>query len=78
MLAWGAYVAGEIETSAGRRDLAEPDYVPAVELAHTSGATFLVGVASVGLLAARAAEGRVDDALHGYREVIDYFAATGN
>ena len=50
----------------------------AVELARGSGATFLVGVATVGLLAVRAAGGRVHDALRGYREVIDYFARTGN
>ena len=78
MLAWGAYVAGEIETFDGRRDLAEQHYVRAVDLARTSGATFLVGVASVGLVAARAAAGRVAEALVGYREVVDYFARTGN
>ncbi len=78
MLSWGAYVTGEIETCAGRRDLAEQHYVRSVELARTSGATFLVGVASVGLLAARAAAGRVAEALVGYREVIDYFSRTGN
>ena len=78
MLAWGAYVAGEIETAAGRRDRAEQHYVRAIDLARTSGATFLVGVATVGLLAVRAAAGRVDEALGGYREVIDYFARTGN
>ncbi|HEX2075133.1 MAG TPA: BTAD domain-containing putative transcriptional regulator [Geodermatophilus sp.] len=78
MRSWGAYVTGEIETCAGRRDRAEEHYVRAIELARTSGATFLVGVASVGLLAARAAAGRVTEALVGYREVIDYFARTGN
>jgi tetratricopeptide (TPR) repeat protein len=78
MLAWGAYVDGEIETAVGRRDRAEPHYVRAVDLARTSGATFLVGVASVGLLAARADAGRVREALAGYREVVDYFARTGN
>jgi tetratricopeptide (TPR) repeat protein len=78
MQAWGAYVTGEIETSVGRRDRAEPHYVRAIALARTSGATFLVGVASVGLLAAQAAAGRVHEALTGYREVVDYFARTGN
>jgi predicted ATPase/DNA-binding SARP family transcriptional activator len=75
---WGAYVTGEIETSVGRRDLAEQHYVRAVDLARRSGATFLVGVASVGLVAARAAAGRAAEALVGYREVVDYFARTGN
>jgi predicted ATPase/DNA-binding SARP family transcriptional activator len=78
MRAWGAYVTGEIETAVGRRDRAEPHYVRAVDLARTAGATFLVGVASVGLLAARADAGRVREALVGYREVVDYFARTGN
>ena len=35
-------------------------------------------MATVGLLAARAEAGQVHDALRGYREVIDYFARTGN
>src|SRR5690606_8576713 len=78
MRAWGAYFAGEIETFAHRREAAEQHYADAIELARRSGATFLVGVASVGLLAARAAAGQVHDALRGYREVIDYFARTGN
>jgi predicted ATPase/DNA-binding SARP family transcriptional activator len=78
MRSWGAYVTGEIETSIGRRDRAEQHYVRAVDLARTAGATFLVGVASVGLLAAQAATGRATEALTGYREVVDYFARTGN
>jgi predicted ATPase/DNA-binding SARP family transcriptional activator len=78
MLAWGAYVDGEIENLAGRGEPAEHHYLRAIDLARTSGATFLVGVATVGLLTVRATAGRVHDALRGYREVIDYFARTGN
>ena len=78
MLAWGTYVAGEIESSAGRSELAEEHYVRAIDLARSSGATFLVGVATVGLLTVSAAVGRIDESLRGYREVIDYFARTGN
>ena len=78
MLAWGAYVAGEIESAAGRCEPAERHYRTAIDLARRSGATFLVGVATVGLLAVRADAGRIDDALRGYREVVDYFARTGN
>jgi tetratricopeptide (TPR) repeat protein len=78
MLSWGSYVDGEIESLAGHNEIAEDHYLRAIELARTAGATFIVGVASVGLLAVRAAAGRVDDALRGYREVIDYFARTGN
>lgn len=78
MRAWHAYVAAEIDSSSGRHEDAERRYQRAVELARASGATFLVGVATVGLLAVRARTGRVDDALRGYREVVDYFASTGN
>ena len=76
--AWSSYVQGEIESAAGRRDLAERHYRHAVERARHAGATFLVGVAMVGLQAELTRAGRVDDALSGYREVIDYFARTGN
>ncbi|HWM59534.1 MAG TPA: BTAD domain-containing putative transcriptional regulator [Pseudonocardia sp.] len=75
---WGAYVAGEIESCAGHPELAEPHYRRAVELARRCGATFLDGVATVGLLAVLGRSGRVRDALRGYRDVIDYFARTGN
>jgi hypothetical protein len=78
MLSWGRYVAAEIEICAGHGEHAEQHYVRAIELARSSGATFLVGVATVGLLAARATLGSVEDALRGYRDVIDYFARTGN
>jgi hypothetical protein len=78
MRAWIDYVSGEIESRAGDNDLAERRYVSAVDLARRSGATFIVGIASVGLQTVRAAAGRVGDALRGYREVIDYFARTGN
>lgn len=78
MLSWGAYVAGEIDNAAGRSERAERHYVRAIDLARASGATFLVGVATVGLLTVRAAAGRTPEALGGYRDVIDYFARNGN
>ena len=78
LLGWGAYVDGEIESLAGHSELAEHHYLRAVEHARDAGATFIEGVATVGLLAVRATAGRVHDALQGYREVIDYFARTGN
>ena len=78
MLAWSAYTAGEIESAAGHVEVAEQHYERAIDLARSSGATFLVGVATVGLLAVQTAAGRIHDALRGYREVIDYFARTGN
>ncbi|MFG3437476.1 BTAD domain-containing putative transcriptional regulator [Nonomuraea sp. NPDC047897] len=78
MLSWGAYVAGEIDNAEGRSEPAERHYVRAIELARASGASFLVGVATVGLLTVRARAGRVPEALGGYRDVIDYFARNGN
>ncbi|HYN92686.1 MAG TPA: hypothetical protein VES42_02420, partial [Pilimelia sp.] len=78
MISWGAYVAGEIENAAGRGELAEAHYLRAIGLARTSGATLIVGVATVGLLTVRADAGRVHEALEGYGEVVDYFARTGN
>lgn len=78
MLSWGSYVAGEIDNLAGRSEQAERHYLRSIDLARTSGATFLVGVATVGLLSVRADAGRVHQALGGYRDLIDYFARTGN
>jgi predicted ATPase/DNA-binding SARP family transcriptional activator len=78
MRAWAAYVGAEIDALAGRDTAAEQQYLRAVDLARASGATFLAGVATVGLLTVRAAGGRVAEALAGYREVVDYFARTGN
>ncbi|HEX6404726.1 MAG TPA: BTAD domain-containing putative transcriptional regulator [Pseudonocardiaceae bacterium] len=72
------YVTGEIDSIAGRRDQAEQHYASAIELGRTAGSTFLIGLASVGLLTIRVDTGRIDDALRGYREVIDYWERTGN
>jgi hypothetical protein len=53
-------------------------YRRAVDLARRSGATFLVGLATLGLAAVLGRGGRVDDTLRGYRDVVDYFAGTGS
>jgi predicted ATPase/DNA-binding SARP family transcriptional activator len=78
MRAWGAYVGAEIDALDGRHELAEARYREAVDLAATAGATFLVGIATVGLLAARSRGADARDVLAGYLETIDYFARTGN
>ncbi|MHA6779801.1 AfsR/SARP family transcriptional regulator [Pseudonocardia saturnea] len=75
---WVEYYGGEIENAAGRATAAEEHYGRAIALARAAGATFLLGVASVGLLSVRAADGRVREALTGYREVVDHWAAAGN
>jgi tetratricopeptide (TPR) repeat protein len=78
MRSWGSYVAGEIESLAGHRERAEQLYLRAIGLARASGATFLVGVANVGLVTVLAAASDIRQALGGYREVVDYFARTGD
>ena len=78
MRSWGAYVAGEIESLDGNTGPAEQHYRSAIDEARRAGATFLVGVATVGLLTVLADAGRIQDALRGYRDVVGYFARTGN
>lgn len=78
MRSWGAYVAGEIDSLSGRHDDAAQRYLEALELARVWGATFLHGVATVGLLAVRSRGPQPRAALAGYRETIDYFARTGH
>ncbi|WP_197722526.1 BTAD domain-containing putative transcriptional regulator [Cellulomonas fimi] len=78
MRAWAAYVDGELANLGGAPDDARARYEEAVRLARTSGATFVVGVATVGLLTVLARTGREDEALAGYRDVVDDFARTGN
>jgi tetratricopeptide (TPR) repeat protein len=76
--AFHAYVAGEIASRTGDTAVAEAHYLRTIDLAKAAGTTFYVGVATVGLLAVRADAGRVDEALGGYRDVIDYFVRNGN
>ena len=71
------YVEGEIDNATGRAEAAEAHYARAIELSQASGATFVAGIASVGLLTLRTDAGRIDEALRGYREVIDYFERSG-
>jgi tetratricopeptide (TPR) repeat protein len=75
---FSAYVSAEIHNAATRADQAEEQYNCAIDLGRVSGATFLVGVASVGLLTVLAEAGRVQDALRSYSEVIDYWDHSGN
>ena len=71
------YVAGEIDALAGRNRRAEDHYEDAIRLARDTGACFLEGIASVGLVALHARQGRVVEALDGYRDLIDYWKRTG-
>jgi hypothetical protein len=76
--AFTAYVGAEIDSAEGLLDAAERKYTRSIELARSSGATFVVNIASVGLLTVLTRGGRTGDALRGYREVVDYFSSTGN
>ena len=76
--AFATYVAGEIDSAAGRSDDAEAHYARAIARARTSGSTFVQGIAGVGLVTVRADSGRIDDALRGYRDLIDYWERTGS
>jgi tetratricopeptide (TPR) repeat protein len=78
MRSWAAYVAGEIDNFAGLPSQAEEHYLRSIELARLSGATFLTGVASLGLLTVRARAGQVREALAGFRDVVEYFARNGD
>jgi predicted ATPase/DNA-binding SARP family transcriptional activator len=75
---FSAYVSGELHNAAGRTDQAEEQYHRAIDLGRSSGATFLVGIASVGLLTVLAEAGRIRDAMRNYSEVIDYWERSGN
>ena len=78
LCAFGAYVDGEIANAAGRTHRADEHYARAIDLAHSSGATFVIGIASVGRLTVKANAGHVADALRGYRDLIDYWHRSGN
>lgn len=72
------YVAGEIDAVAGETERAEEHYEHAITLARRSGATFVAGIAAVGVLTVRAGAGRVAQALVGYRDLVDYWERTGS
>ena len=76
-MAWVTYYQAEIENLASCHDLAEQRYLEAIELGRNAGDSFVIGVATIGLLTLRAIDGRESEALAGYREVIELFARTG-
>jgi predicted ATPase/DNA-binding SARP family transcriptional activator len=77
LVAFSHYVTAEIEAVAGATDRAEENYEAAIALARGSGATFVAGIASVGLMTSRERAGRMAEALAGYRELIGYWERTG-
>jgi predicted ATPase/DNA-binding SARP family transcriptional activator len=75
--AFNHYVAGELEAVTDP-DAAGSSYGLAIELGRRSGATFVEGIASVGLVSWWTATGRTADALAGYRSLLDYWRRAGN
>jgi predicted ATPase/DNA-binding SARP family transcriptional activator len=70
------FTAGEIDSSL-RPPVALAEYRQAVELAVQSGASFLEGVARVGLVSLQAASGDHRAALAGYAALIEHWRRTG-
>jgi tetratricopeptide (TPR) repeat protein len=73
-----AYVAGEIDNAAGQYGPAEEHYRRAITLSRVAGASFIDGIASVGLVTVQAAAGRITEALQGYRRLLGYWERTGS
>ena len=78
MLGFASYVSGEIDHFAGHPDRAEAHYDRSIDLARSSGASFLVAIAAVGLMSVRVDGGHIREALLGYRDLIDYWERSGN
>ena len=76
-LAWATYYQAEIENLADRNDLAEQRYLEAITLGRNAGDTFVIGVATIGLVTLHATDGRQHDALVACRDAIELFARTG-
>jgi hypothetical protein len=75
--AFNHYVGGELEVVTDH-EAAGSSYGLAIELSRRSGATFVEGVASLGLVSWWTATGRTADALVGYRSLLDYWRRAGN
>jgi predicted ATPase/DNA-binding SARP family transcriptional activator len=75
--AFAHYTAGELE-AADDPEAAMASYRRAIVLAHRAGATFVAGVASVGLVRLWTATGRTADALAGYRTLLDHWRRAGH
>jgi tetratricopeptide (TPR) repeat protein len=76
--AWYEYIAGELDGRATSWDSAESHYQAALRLASVGGATFIEGIALVGLASVQAARGEANTALAGYRELLTYWERTAS
>jgi predicted ATPase/DNA-binding SARP family transcriptional activator len=75
--AFARYVAGEL-AAAEDPYAAAAEYTAAVQEARRCGATFVDGVATVGLASVWTATGKVQQAARGYRALMEYWLRTGN
>jgi predicted ATPase/DNA-binding SARP family transcriptional activator len=72
------YTAAELASLAQRPNDAERHYRRAIALATDVGSTFVVGIASLGLLTVLRTTARTADTLRGYRGVLEYWRQAGN
>jgi hypothetical protein len=75
--AFAKYVAGELAAGEDPQT-ATREYVAAIHLAQRCGATFVEGVATVGLASVWTATGAVEQAVRGYQVLLAYWLRTGN
>jgi predicted ATPase/DNA-binding SARP family transcriptional activator len=73
-----AYVRGELANAAGDRAAARAAYGEAIEGARRLGATFLEGIAEVGLVTVLAGDGSTGAALEGYAALLERWERTGS
>ena len=69
------YVAGEVATD---RRVAVASYTRAIELARTCGASFVEGIATVGLATVWTSVGEVSRAAEAFLWLLDYWPVSGN
>jgi tetratricopeptide (TPR) repeat protein len=77
MRAYNHYVTAEIETLAGDWNSALRHYHECIALSGMADTAITRGIASVGLVAVQAASGQVQEALAGYRDLIDHWQRIG-
>ncbi|HEX7096893.1 MAG TPA: BTAD domain-containing putative transcriptional regulator [Acidimicrobiales bacterium] len=72
------YTRAELLAHRDELDAAITEYLTAIELARHVGATFVVGIATVGLVSAYGRLGMLPEAFDGYRWLVDYWRRAGN
>jgi predicted ATPase/class 3 adenylate cyclase len=78
MRAFNHYITAEIDNVAGNWTSALNHYRECIALTGAADVVIIQGIASVGLVAVQAASGLVQEALAGYRELIDHWQRIGS